>query len=450
MRFQSLASLLLTAALVLGAAACGESTDPREDAGDGASDSSDTGGDDEAEAGSDDGGEVTLSIESWRNDDIALWEDEVIPAFEDAHPGIKLSFDPTTANEYNSALESKLAGGTAGDIITCRPFAHSAALNDRGHLAPLDKVEGLDGFPDTALNTWSADDGTPYCVPMASVMHGFYFNSEVFDELGLEPPTTVDEFFQVLDTVEQDADVSPLAWGTADSWITTQTAYNNVGPNFWSGEEGREAIVAGTKSFTDPEFVAAWDFLNQWTPYFPQGYQSIEYTDMQQMFMTGQAAIFPGGSWEIAFFQENADFEVGAFPPPIPDGNDQCYVNELNDIAMGINADSPNQEAAATFLSWVASSDFASIYGNALAGFFPLYEGDFELENELAAEFVSWRQDCEVAAQLTLDELLEGDPTAEQAARQWTVEMWNGNVQPEEAAQNVQEAVASWYEPQQQ
>lgn len=440
MRIRSLTPLLLTTTLVLGLAACGESTDPRADT-DGA-----TG--DAAGPTGDDGQEVTLSIESWRNDDIALWENEVIPAFEEAHPDINLSFDPTTANEYNSALESKLAGGTAGDIITCRPFAHSEALYDEGHLAELDAVEGLDGFPQTALTTWSAD-GTPYCVPMASVMHGFYYNTQIFDELGLEEPTTVDEFFQLLDAVQQEADVPALAWGTSDSWISTQTAYNNVGPNFWRGEEGREGIVSGSKSFTDPEFVAAWDFLDQWTPYFPQGYQSIAYTDMQQMFMTGQAAIFPGGSWEIAFFQENADFEVGAFPPPVPEGNEQCYVNELNDIAMGINANSPNQEAAATFLSWVASSEFASIYGNALAGFFPLYEGDFELENDLASEFVSWRQDCEVAAQLTLDELLEGDPTAEQAVAQWTVEMWNEDVPPEEVAQNVQEEVASWYEPQQ-
>ena len=30
--------------------------------------------------------EVTLTIESWRNDDLSIWQDQIIPAFEAAHP----------------------------------------------------------------------------------------------------------------------------------------------------------------------------------------------------------------------------------------------------------------------------------------------------------------------------------------------------------------------------
>ena len=29
---------------------------------------------------------VTLTIESWRNDDLAIWRDTIIPAFEKTHP----------------------------------------------------------------------------------------------------------------------------------------------------------------------------------------------------------------------------------------------------------------------------------------------------------------------------------------------------------------------------
>ena len=41
--------------------------------------------------------DVTLAIESWRNDDLAIWQETIIPAFEAAHPGIKLSFNPDGA-----------------------------------------------------------------------------------------------------------------------------------------------------------------------------------------------------------------------------------------------------------------------------------------------------------------------------------------------------------------
>ena len=36
--------------------------------------------------------DVTLTVESWRNDDLTLWQDKIIPAFEAAHPGIKVKF----------------------------------------------------------------------------------------------------------------------------------------------------------------------------------------------------------------------------------------------------------------------------------------------------------------------------------------------------------------------
>ena len=34
--------------------------------------------------------DVTLTIESWRNDDLPIWQDKIIPAFEKANPGIKV------------------------------------------------------------------------------------------------------------------------------------------------------------------------------------------------------------------------------------------------------------------------------------------------------------------------------------------------------------------------
>ena len=61
---------------------------------------------------------VTLTIESWRNDDLGIWNDTIIPAFEASHPNINLEFAPTAPAEYNAALNSKLQAGSAGDLIT--------------------------------------------------------------------------------------------------------------------------------------------------------------------------------------------------------------------------------------------------------------------------------------------------------------------------------------------
>ncbi|MFY8100284.1 MAG: extracellular solute-binding protein, partial [Allorhizobium sp.] len=118
--------------------------------------------------------ESTLVIESWRNDDLAIWNEKIIPAFNKVHPDIKVVFQPSAPTEYNAALNAKLEAGTAGDLITCRPFDASLQLYTKGYLAPVQDLPGMENFGSVAKSGWSTDDGkVTFCVPMASVIHGF-------------------------------------------------------------------------------------------------------------------------------------------------------------------------------------------------------------------------------------------------------------------------------------
>lgn len=413
---------------------------------------------DDEEAPADDGAPaedddeaVTLTIESWRSDDIGQWQEEIIPAFEEEHPNIQLDFSPTAPTEYDGAVRSRLEGGTAGDIITCRSFDRSRELHEAGFLAEINDLEGLDNFDEFALNPWrSADGEEQFCAPVAAVIHGFYYNVGAFDDLGVEPPETTDEFLEVLSAFEEDGTYEPLAWGTADSWIAVSTAFDLAGPNFWDGEEGRQALLEGEMPYTDEDFVDAWEFIDQWQPYFPSGFESITYEDTQQMFALGQAAVMPAGSWEISLFEDIADIEIDVFKPPVPEGQDSCYINDHPDMGMGMNADTDHPDEVRTFLEWAASQDFGELYANAVPGFFPLGEYDVSIDDELATEFVSWREECESTARINFENLTAGDPGAEAEAQRLTVQMWNQDLPPEEVAQGVQDALESWYEPQQE
>ena len=122
--------------------------------------------------------DATLTIESWRNDDLAIWQEKIIPAFEASHPGIKVTFAPSAPTEYNAALNSKLDAGSAGDLITCRPFDASLDLYAKGKLADLTDLKAMANFTPVAKTAWSTDDGAhTFCVPMASVIHGFIYNN---------------------------------------------------------------------------------------------------------------------------------------------------------------------------------------------------------------------------------------------------------------------------------
>ena len=180
--------------------------------------------------------DAELTIESWRNDDLEIWQTKLIPAFEAKHPGIKVKFTPSAPAEYNAVLNSKLEAGSAGDLITCRPFDASLALYEAGHLAAVTDLEGMSNFGDVAKSAWITDDGsTPFCVPMASVIHGFIYNKDAFDELGLSVPQTEAELFAALDKIKEDGNYVPMAMGTNDQWEAATMGYQNIGPQLLEG-----------------------------------------------------------------------------------------------------------------------------------------------------------------------------------------------------------------------
>jgi raffinose/stachyose/melibiose transport system substrate-binding protein len=396
--------------------------------------------------------DVTLNIESWRNDDLTIWQQTIIPAFEAANPGIKVQFNPSAPAEYNAVLNSKLDAGSAGDLITCRPFDTSMQLFEKGQLADLTDLPAMANFSDVAKSGWSTDDGSQtFCVPMASVIHGFIYNATAFEELGLEVPTTEEEFFAVLDAIKADGTYIPMSMGTNDQWEAATMGYQNIGPNYWKGEEGRLALIDGSQKLTDPQWVAPYATLAKWSPYLGDGFEAQTYPDSQNLFTLGRAAIYPAGSWEISGFRAQiADaFEMGAFPPPVQNEGDTCYISDHVDIAIGLNAASANTDAGRTFLNWVGSPEFATLYSNALPGFFSLSNEPVTLEDPLAQEFVSWRDKCESTIRSTYQILSRGTPNLENETWNASANVIRGTETPEAAAARLQEGLASWYEPQQ-
>lgn len=393
---------------------------------------------------------VTLTIESWRNDDLAIWQDVIIPAFEAQYPDINVEFAPSPPADYNAVLNTKLEGGTAGDLITCRPFDTSLGLFQQGHLVSLNDLPGMENFSDVAKSAWITDDGSDvFCVPMASVIHGFMYNVDAFNELGLTEPTTESEFLALLQTIKDSGAYAPLAMGTVDQWEAATMGFQNIGPNYWEGEAGRLGLIDGTRQYNDPGFLAAFEALAKWQPYLPDGYQAVRYPDSQNLFTLGQAAIFPAGSWEIGVFRPMVDFEMGVFKPPVPDGAETCYISDHTDIAMGLNTASPNQEAALTFLEWMTSQEFAELYTNQLPGFFTLSNHEITVEDPLAAEFLSWRSECETTIRSSYQILSRGEPNNENELWRVSALLLNGDLTPQEAADTIQEGLATWYEPQQ-
>jgi raffinose/stachyose/melibiose transport system substrate-binding protein len=315
-------------------------------------------------------------------------------------------------------------------------------------LAAVNDVKGMENFGSVARSGWTTDDGkTTFCVPMASVIHGFIYNKDAFDQLGIAEPKTEDEFFAALDKIKADGTYIPMALGTKDQWEAATMGYQNIGPNYWHGEDGRMALIAGKEKLTDKEWVEPYQVMKRWAAYLGDGYQAQAYPDSQNLFALGRAAIYPAGSWDVPIFRKQADFEFDAFAPPVVNAGDKCYISDHTDIGIGMNAATEHPEEARTFLEWTTSAEFAELYSNALPGFFTLSDHAVTLEDPLAQEFLDWRSECESTIRNSYQILSRGEPNLENELWDTSAQVINRTMSPADAAGQVQDGLERWYEP---
>jgi raffinose/stachyose/melibiose transport system substrate-binding protein len=384
-----------------------------------------------------------LVIESWRKDDQIFWDKVLIPAFQRKHPGIRLKFEPEEALSYDPRLEARLSTRRAGDLVFCRPFDGGIQLHNKGYLLPLSENQ-LQNFKPSARRAWTSDDGkTTFCMPVAYVIHGIFYNKQIFKELRLEPPATIEDMMALLRKVSAAGKVTPLALGTADMWESNQVIFTSMGPNYWEGEKSRKALIQGSKKFTDPEFIQAWQMMAKLKPFMHPKQSEMSNGDIQLLFATGLAAIYPTGSWDIDFLRNTSfaykkQIDMGVFKPPVVQAGQRCQLSVHPDFGIGINKNTKYPEAAKLFIDWLGSAEFAQLLTDTLSGFFSLSNHTVQINDPLSQQMLDWRKDCEETIRLNSEKLNRVWPSLEEELWYVNVKVINEDMTPEQAAQHIQ------------
>ena len=307
-------------------------------------------------------------------------------------------------------------------------------------------------FGDVAKSGWSTDDGAhTFCVPMASVIHGFIYNKTAFEELGIEVPKTQAEFFAALDKIKEDGTYIPMAMGTNDQWEAATMGYQNIGPNYWKGEEGRLALIAGEQKLTDPQWVApvhrdreveglprrrlrGADLPRQPEPVHPRPRRDLSGR------LVGDRAVRGA---------DRRRLRDGRLPAAgAGRGRHLLHLRPRRhrDRAERRLAERRGREDSSSNGSDRRSSP--TLYANALPGFFSLLNEPVTLEDPLAQEFVAWRDTCESTIRSTYQILSRGTPNLENETWNARANVIRGTETPEDAAKRLQDGLASWYDPQ--
>lgn len=391
----------------------------------------------------------TLTLETWRTDDASAWTQAILPSFSQTHPPIQVQVKPTTPVDYDAEVSRRLQSGQAGDLISCRAFDRSLKLYAGGQLEDLSELPELRLFRSLNKLAWTSDYGERrYCVPVAAVMTGFFYNKAIFKELNLAVPATEEALFEALEAIKRHGKYAPLAFGTQDGWQADQVLFNGIGPNHWGGEKGRIDLLTGKAKFTDEVYVQAWRTLARFAPYLPAQHRNMGERGAREMFLSGQAAIYPAGSWEISFLEADKNAQqYGVFAPPPKQGQSSCFVLNHLDMGVGANAATAHMKESLQFLRWLTTKEFAYALANTLHGFFPLSNQPVEIHNPLAREMASWRRSCETTIRINSQFLNRAWPQLEAELWRTSVQVLRLEISPEEAARHISSGVEQWYRP---
>ncbi len=381
----------------------------------------------------------TLNMWSWRTEDIDAYE-RILQSYE----GFDIAFEAFLNTEYDTLVATSLQANEAADVVQTRSYGGVMEWIDGGYLLPLD-VDALANYDSMALDAVrSRENGQVYGVPFAIQVLQMYYNKAIFAELDLEVPTTWDEFLAVNQTVA-DAGYIPMALTGKDSWMLP-IFHSVVGAGTYGGNAFVEGVLSGETSFEDDAFVESLQAVKDLQPFLPPDVTAVSYTDSQNLFINELAAMFPGGSWEGAFFaDQNPDLDLGVFAIPAK-GTDEQLVSWFVDGAWAATSSADDPEAALEFVNWLGSPEFGQQFTDELAQISPI-QGVVPTDPLLNDIVTLWNNAS--TPYMLLVHFRFGDPSGTTVIGENIQKLFLDDMTASEAASDLQTQMATWFTPNQ-
>lgn len=298
----------------------------------------------------------------------------LIDLFKEEHPNIGIE-NAAVAGGAGTNAKAVLATRMQGDDPPSTFQVHGGAeLNDgwvaADKMVSLDDFykenEWLDKFPEELIDLVSSD-GHIWSVPV-DIHRGnvLFYNMKVFEENGVEVPTTFDEFFTAADKL-QAAGVTPLALGDKESWPATMI-FENVLLGVL-GPDGYQKLFAGEIALDDEQVVEAAEKFKKMLSYVNEDHASRNWQDSAQLVANGEAAMINMGDWAKGYFVNDLEMETnkdfGYFAFPETDG-EFVIITDTFGLPKGIE----NPDDVKEFLKFLGSVEAQDVF-NPLKGSIP-------------------------------------------------------------------------------
>lgn len=316
--------------------------------------------------GGDDGGEdgdVTLTwyMGAGVPDDIATAE-KLAAVFTDTNDsGITVEVDPSGPDGVDLAgtIKTKLATDDMADLFWYNSGALMQALSPDQTLLNVGDEDWVGDLNDAYRTTVSTDDGT-YGAPVGSAMGGgIFYNTEVYDELGLSVPQTWDEFLENNEKIKASG-VAPVIQSYGDTWTSQMIVLADFYNVYAADPEFGEQLTANETSFSEnaeasESFQKLQDLADAGD--FNEDFATTTLDQALAKLVNGEGAHYPILTFAQATIEQNypeAAEKIGFFAVP-GDSADSNGLTTWMPSSVYAPANTPHPEAVKEFMAFVAS-----------------------------------------------------------------------------------------------
>lgn len=343
-------------------------------------------------AGSQDDGAIA-GTDTTANLTYGVWDLNQVPAmealvedFNEQYPNITVQIAHTPPQQYWTKLQTQASSNTLPDVFWMNGI-NVTMYAQNGMIAPVDPL-GEAGIFDKgdypeAMNELYTVDGTQYAVPKDFDTVAVWFNRDVFERAGVNPPTadwTWDDF-QTAGVAISDTLKGEGTYGVVMDLASPQsTYYNSI---LQAG--GHVISDDGEKSgFDDPESVRGLQF---WRDLIESGaapsVQQLSDTTANQWFGSGKAGMMWSGTWMVPEFLESPQAK-NIDVAPLPRDKERATV--IHGLGVAMAAKGENTAAARAFVGYLASREAALIQAE-MGAANPAFEGSQEAWLDSAPDF---------------------------------------------------------------
>lgn len=272
----------------------------------------------------------------------ADWWAKFVEEFNADNPGINLNVEVVSWNDIYTVVNTRIANGQAPDILNIDVFADYQAddllLPAQDYVSEETYAKMYESFLEQ-----SEIDGTVWAVPDLASARAMYYNVDILEAAGVEPPTTWDELTAACEAIKA-YDDSIYPWGIDMTTDEGQAAFAYYTWNNGGGFVDEN----GDWALNSPENVEAIkyaiDLVNS-------GYTNSDPAndtryDLQDMFGAGQIAMVIAPN-SLPTYVADGGYEVNYAVASIPCNNGTSVSAGVMDRFMCFDNGYSDEELAA-------------------------------------------------------------------------------------------------------